>query len=276
MDRSFRMVWIVLGVLVLAGAGYYYWRDPTPTPPPATDLESLLTELSSAAADERSHAQAAIVRGGTNFIPDLIKLLEPAPIRSPKGLEQMDSTMKQQRLRQQVILAFDLLGASATSAVPELTRLLSHTNSAPYAARALASVGAETPLRQFLETNDPSMRANAALGIGNLKTNAPSTLAALIKATKDADAVVRANAATALGKLASAPEDTIPALAGLLKDTEASVRIAAAKALGKLRLFDAAAMPALEEVKNDRDPQVRRAVRRAISELKQSNRKAPR
>ena len=260
---------IIVG-LALA-AGYFLWpgkADSSPT----KGFEELLTDLASPTVEDRNHAQAEVARQGTNLIPSLISLLGPDSETTkdgedPSRINRLEGSMKRERLRAFAVTAFDLLGPTAGGAAPELARLMNSSNTAAYAARALAAIGAEEQLRQSLQASDPSVRAHAALGLGYLKTNLTSVVDALVAAMKDPDKTVRANAAAGLGSISTAPERALPALSAALKDTDAIVRLAAAKALGKFEQFDAASLPALEEAKNDRDPQVRRAVRRTIARL---------
>jgi beta-lactamase regulating signal transducer with metallopeptidase domain len=122
-----------------------------------------------------------------------------------------------------------------------------HTLKAPspgeQAAIALASMGRDAfgPLKEALDSSNPSVRRNAAWAIGELTNMAPGERAEavlpIVSLMNDADGWTRLAAARTLGELRD-ERGSDRLIAGLL-DSEAAVRETSAWALGEMKYKDA-------------------------------------
>jgi HEAT repeat protein len=137
------------------------------------------------------------------------------------------------------VYGFRALGPEAEPAIPDLGRLLSHSNVfiCVRAKRALVSIGAAS-IPEFEATikdqRSPS-RPLAAAGLAGLSrygTNASAAVPILLQCLGDRDMFVIVNAAEGLGMFGMEPDVCIPALVGRLNDTNAFIRSNLAKALG--------------------------------------------
>jgi cyclophilin family peptidyl-prolyl cis-trans isomerase/HEAT repeat protein len=108
-------------------------------------------------------------------------------------------------------------------------------------------------LRTLLADDDPGVRANAALALGQIAD--PPSLPDLVKAASDVTPEVRASAAYALGLFAD--PSTVELLVHLAADVSPKVRAASAEALG--RIHDAAGAAAVRGLLDDPDMPVRAA-----------------
>jgi HEAT repeat protein len=93
------------------------------------------------------------------------------------------------------------------------------------------------PLSHWLEAlhdKDPAVRLKAATKLGNIGSDDPAVVPALIAATKDADATVRAEAILSLLKIGPKAKEAAPALTEALKDRDPKVRQYAEKALARV------------------------------------------
>jgi HEAT repeat protein len=109
-----------------------------------------------------------------------------------------------------------------------------------------------------------SVRAEAALMLGEFGTNAASAVPQLVRALQDPDRAVVACAATALGRIGPPAVDR---LVPLVKSTNTPVRHMAVYALGQAGPAAATAVPALLERLNDPDPDVRAAAGAALVQV---------
>jgi hypothetical protein len=166
------------------------------------------------------------------------------------------------------------LGADASPAVPELTRLLNDpgfAESAWIAIVALSHVGAEglRPLLELLGNPRASNREQAAFAIAGMYpgTNAPRAVAAFVRCLSDQDETVAAAAALGLGHFAVQPELVVPALVKALEARDAGVRHAAAVAIPNFGDGGRPAVPSLLEALNDADFSVRDAATNALRQI---------
>jgi HEAT repeat protein len=145
--------------------------------------------------------------------------------------------------RDQALLAFQALGASATPAIPLLERLLNEPDRSLDAGEALCAIRRDTVpvFARALTNKSPVVRANAARYLGLLWTEGRPALPGLVACLINSDnSEPRAVAAWSIGQIARGFASTEPAqgltneLAALtagLADANASVRAASAAAL---------------------------------------------
>jgi len=87
---------------------------------------------------------------------------------------------------------------------------------------------------EALHDPDARTRKKAVESLGNVGTDNPATLPALMGALDDREAQVRGAAALALHKIGPKAQEAIPALQKMLQDKDAKVRAYAAKALERI------------------------------------------
>jgi hypothetical protein len=87
---------------------------------------------------------------------------------------------------------------------------------------------------EALHHPDARIRIKAVESLGNVGTDNPATVPALIKALDDREARVRGAAVLALLKIGPEAQEAIPALQKTLQDKDAKVRAYAAKALERI------------------------------------------
>ncbi len=85
-----------------------------------------------------------------------------------------------------------------------------------------------------LHDPDARIRIKAVESLGNVGTDNPATVPALIRALDDREAQVRGAAALALLKIGPEAQEAIPALQKTLQDKDAKVRSYATKALERI------------------------------------------
>jgi hypothetical protein len=174
------------------------------------------------------------------------------------------------------LVYFDMLGPDARTAVPELTLIMKHADSARVRERAmyaLARTGKEG-LRPLIETlADPKNRDRraAAYAIGDMKdqgTVASLAVPILVKCLEDADPNMSSAAATVLGELGLEASIAVPGLTNCLQSSDPYVREEAISALGNFGEKARAALPSLLVVASiDADYSVRESATNALSEI---------
>lgn len=125
-----------------------------------------------------------------------------------------------------------------------------------------------TALDDGLEDADASVRAACALALGKARSQAATSVGALVGALEDKDPEVRAAAARALGSIGRAAHETVPRLQKVLKDPVAKVRWGAATGLRDMGVAARPARAALIEATRDSDGTVRYFALDALAKLK--------
>jgi HEAT repeat protein len=120
-------------------------------------------------------------------------------------------------------------------------------------------------LRRMLESADPRVQAQGALGLSLHGSGAREAVPRLIELLSSSDATVRQQAALALGKIGAAAREAVPALEGSLGDDDWALRRQAALALGSIG--DPKARPALEKLRRDPNKLVRQAAAGSLAKL---------
>ena len=181
-------------------------------------------------ADEALHSI------GTNAMPTLFRMLQAKDSALTIKLVLLAQKQKlinfdyvdANRRNYEASEAFQVLGASASNAVPELIEIYG----------------------QNISTESQCLTANAIGYIGPAATNAISGLLRGVKTTNDP---VRWNTVWALGKIHGQPELVVPELVKLLRDPVPKVSRAAFEALGDFGANAGSAVPGLIEMLNDKN-----------------------
>jgi hypothetical protein len=207
----------------------------------------------------RVDAQDAIRTIGTNGIPQLLEWMTYE--HKASRLHDLNQWMREQtaffrrddfeRLVQgdinlvradKVPEAFEVLGTTATPAIPELERLMQNRSKTNVSLRAMYCLGAistnamPTAL-ELLASPIPRMRIAATIGLGRfsaLKNNAGPAVPILLQNLQSSDRVERFFTVWALGEIKVSPELIVPALSTALTDPAIDVRMTATNALQKI------------------------------------------
>ncbi|MBI1178614.1 hypothetical protein GC207_14370 [bacterium] len=241
----------------------------------------LATELQ---LSEYQMARKAIHTIGTNALPYLLKSIaaEPGPIRYrlmmdsatlPSWLKSnvrfsewlVNPMMESFRAR----LAFQILGADAAPAIPQLQKLATSAKfkaTRRNAIEALVAIGPEAvaALTNLVFTSDHGVVILGHCAAGDFGTNTVAFLPTLIACVEGDDLSTARTAAAALGKQRLAPNRAIPALVAATTNVDGQLRVEAAKALGRYEGQATNAESALQRLFQDPDTAVRNAATNAI------------
>ena len=240
-------------------------------------------------------AMEAVDHIGTNATPFLLAWIQfeppPGPFTSKfvnpynwdgRPLSFRDRLLydfrgKRERLAEGAETAFQVLGARATPAIPELTRLMNARTGplmALRAALALARLGTNglPPLLAAIDDPQHQNRFDALKALDMLpdplKLPAERVVPHLIQCVSDQnDKRVAPTAVYALRKFGSEPRLVIPVLTNCLNSTDHRIRWWSATALGDIGRPAAAALPALTNALSDPDPSVRQQAGYAIEKI---------
>jgi HEAT repeat protein len=243
---------------------------------------------------EAKEAEVAIRRIGTNALPYLIRSLT---LETPGWKRELQAIGAQGRLFSQewfseadhkagfALKGFEVLGPTASPAIPRLNRLLGDRYSPAVHQRvvmALVHIGkAGIPaLVAMLGDRSRPDRRQAALALGRLasefRTNAGPAVPILVSCMQDKDVELAAQAAITLGELGLDPQISVPALVRGLEHADFKVRIASLECLGVFGRDAQIAVPALSRAFSDPEPFVREvatnAMRRVAPEVLATNR----
>jgi hypothetical protein len=174
-------------------------------------------------------ADEALRQIGTNGIPTLLAMLR-AKDPPPLVLKWLESARRHPWTRfnyryalsrnEEAEYAFQVLGASAASAVPELIKI-------------------------YEKCISPSSQRCAALALGHIGRGAQTALPVLIRDFTHTNASVRFYAVSAVMYIGGEPAVVVPALMSALKDPSLEVRY---NALVGLEMLGSAARPAVPEI----------------------------
>jgi hypothetical protein len=126
-----------------------------------------------------------------------------------------------------------------------------------------------TRLTQLLSSNDPQVRAIAAVELGGMGVKARPAMSDLAQLASDPDRHVRFVAVRAMTQIDPADRVTVPTLVLVADDPQSSSddRKAALALLGDMGQSAQSAIPALERIQNGDDPEMRTAARTALSRI---------
>jgi serine/threonine protein kinase/HEAT repeat protein len=273
-DRSKQLVSMNIDVREIRGLLEQYFEkqvgkkwEEEPATAPAEQIVDVPTQIKKLSdADSRERLKAILALGdlgadGQAAVSSLIPLLkdkDPAIRRAASSaLDQIGPPPKAD---------FGVILKALQSDDPE-ARL--------YAAHTVASSGigdlpvpeAIPVLAAALKDNDPAVRKDVVIALGNLGPQARGAAPDLLAKLKDSDADVRKNAVQAVSKVGVEGKGSVPILIELLKDSRVETRRAGAALLAKLGPDGKEAAPALAAALRDPDRQIRRSVLDALGQL---------
>ena len=202
------------------------------------DLPALIAALGDKDEVVRLNAAYELGTVGAPAVPTLIETWRKAS-EDPENESSQHAT-------------FALSGIGGWSS-PQLSWLQTH------ATYALSAIGgpAVPALVEALDSDNESIRANAAYALGDIGGAAQDAVPSLTQALQDESAWVRRHAIEALGLIGQPTPNTVPALIDLLCDEHYWIRDNAARALARLGPAAEAAIPALIDTLNDENRYVR-------------------
>ncbi len=170
-----------------------------------------------------SETATAIRSIGTNAIPLLLKYLSVKDSALRKQIVQFAEKQEVFKLNipsanayhEAAIGGFHALGVLGKPAVPSLVTLMNDTNSGPSAMRCLCCIGEDAVgvLIQGLSSTNSEVRAACASGLGEVGTNRPAALPALIALLSDPDSQVRFSTIFAIGRFRHNHREVVSSLA---------------------------------------------------------------
>ncbi len=171
--------------------------------------------------------------------------------------------------------AFEILGAEASPAVPDLARLMKNSKAivpSILATEALDHIGKEALPELISALSDPQQtnrwRVVAAIGaIHNLAASDQTAVLVLINHLNDPDLQVATAAAQALGSLASQPDLAVPVLTKVFADPKSRLRIVSALSLSKFGEQARPSVPVLLDETGDPDSTVRAVALNTLREI---------
>jgi hypothetical protein len=214
-------------------------------------------------------APDAVRHIGTNALPFLVKWIRDDRdmprwraklfhiaytwnLQSSARKKALEFIAQRQLLAYRATWAFQILGQSATPAIPELTRVARDGNesSAFQALTALASVAKQSflPLLAFANDRNYKWRIQAISALGDTArtgADAHTVVVSLTEYLKDPDPTIVYATANVLGRLNLESEISVPALAELMQSTDAGAR---ERGIANLRCFGARSRSALPDL----------------------------
>jgi HEAT repeats len=207
----------------------------------------------------RMTAEHAVHQIGTNAIPALLDMLRktnspsfrmlfglwgrsitrisylPAPVRYPSWYLNHATI-----LNYEARLGFEILGADARQAMPELRTICEQnisSDSQNQAAQALEVIATRLRIPLFMRdvfSTNEAVRYQAVKGLCMVRVEPETVVPALSKSLADNDWLVRSRAAGGLGDFGEAARQAVPSLVELLTDPKQPVREAATNALKQI------------------------------------------
>jgi hypothetical protein len=184
----------------------------------------------------------------------------------------------------EAVSGFEILGETASAAVPDLTRLLDSNDFAgqfpppvtPPPAAALLFIGKPglPPVLRYAANPTNAWRNMVVRSLcsaaDRLGTNAVLLLPTLIAGLSDPNNTVACSCAQALGRINAEPELVVPALIKAMNGTVQSLVVFAIQALRSKGPAAKAAVPDLLKLRDDPNPTIRDAVEAALMEIEGS------
>jgi HEAT repeat protein len=260
---------ILLAVLFVALLGGLVWMLSRPTEPAyqGKPLSAWLDEFIGGPGDTNQAAFVAFRELGTDAIPALLKISQsgdPPFQRLILGLNRMQSLVRfpvRDPWPRRCAASFALyaMGANAKPALPALTKLLFHTNTALLVAISLAGMGSDglPPLIAALTNQGAFIRISAASGLAWERSDLNLVVPALIARLSDQDRSVHLTAVESLGKLHAQPGLAVPALMKDFPGNDPLLRGRTLIAIGQFETNASAAVPMLLEALSDSARNVR-------------------
>jgi len=249
MGKRRRILLAFLLVALIGGLGWLVLRPREPAYQGkrlSVWLEQYWGSYSTLFADPNSpallDAKNAIRQIGTNGLPSLLRLTSARDSPLKKQLLAQVPSPWQRRLRLPLpalhdhwlgLNGFEILGPTATAAVPSLARLASD--------------------------RDPDVREAAVSALLNFGPEAQAAVPVLLKCLNDPRDAVSVNAMTCLGNIHAQPELVIPVMMDYLTGRAPAtlIRIGAVRGIGNFGAQAKPAVPTLLRLLNDEDADIR-------------------
>jgi hypothetical protein len=253
MCKPWRLPVIALAVLLLGGLARKVMtpREPTYEGKPLSFwLQGYDPINSSYNSPEWLKANTAVRKTGTNAIPTLLQMLRATDSRWQLKLYLL--SLQQDLIKykygftssrhHEAAQAFNILGADAYSAVPQLVEIYDSAIS-------------------------PSSQSSTAYALGEIGPAAKAALPSLMRGATNTIPDVRASAITALGQIHPDPFLVIPIFLKARRDSNKSVKDAASWSIDTYEKETMRSVGALFESLQDADEKVRRQATNSLKEI---------
>jgi len=194
---------------------------------------------------------ARLIEGGTNALPELLKMLtaEDSVLTKAKmkinsaGFIKIGGFIPADEIRSRAIRGFGILRRTAGPAIPVLTNMIERSEAAESAVDALCAIRDEavTALIQVLRSNsDPNLRRYTLHAIEKSGFSRKERYRMFFEALDDPEPVVRSNALFSLHGLLSSSGASVPSsnaitkISKQLSDPNESVRFLATQAVERI------------------------------------------
>src|SRR5438477_5055437 len=241
--RKAVLLWIAAAFVSVAVVGYALWpREPRWQ---GRALSSWAVDLAPDKPEGARIAAAAAVRAvGSNAVPLLVHWMR-APVVEPQWKLRLHAWLSRQSLikvkfemagdrRRKSVLAFEALGDSGQSAVPDLAKLLCDpdANRRGDAAAALAGIGAASVPAALaaLQSPDREVQRLAVWVLGAVAAEPETVVPALLAKIGQADQSLRSGLVRCLGEFGRNAREAVPELTRLLHTGDSGIDAAYALA----------------------------------------------
>jgi HEAT repeat protein len=250
-----RRLLIVTALLIIPTGLVLWWRKSQEPSYQGRNVRSWIKDLTSPVESIRTTASHALNEIGSDAIPILLETLNrhDGPLKTTliriserQQIARFKFTPASESQRQ-ARKGFSALGRKGKPAIPELVKILAHTNTAQLAAHILCDFDNEAiPALLIAATNaNDVVRGNVLSDLGLRHTNAPGVIPALVAGLNDISPNVRALAAFSLAQIPQAADSAVHELIAALEDRNEGVRNTAANTLGSFGAQAEQAVPAL-------------------------------
>lgn len=207
--------------------------------------------------ETQQKARPALIAIGTNAIPYLLSEVRTWP-------NQRDDKQKWR-----IFSAFQILGDSASNAIPALESMLADSRDTTNVVGLIAQIGpkANDTLLHLVTNKNSQVRFTVVMHLEAAGAGRSDSVQALIGRLSDTSGEVRSAAANRLGNADLYSEQVISALISSLSDSDPDVRVTAALSLGRFGHNAKIAIPKLTPLLNDDHAIVQKAARTALDNI---------
>ena len=245
-----RRIWLLAGMLVaLVALVCLALHDPEPSYK-GKSLRVWILKDTSPEFGYSKEAKEAVLQIGTNGVPIFLKMLRAKDSKLKSGFIKLLEKQSLVGLRLTpagdknlaACRAFEILGADARTAVPELVKIYEENISTGSQCLTAASIGYIGPsasnaisalLRGVKTTNDP-VRWNTVWALGKIHGEPELVLPVLLKLIRDPNSFVARHSSQALGDYGTNARPVVRDLIKMLNDPNEATRYFATNALKQI------------------------------------------
>jgi hypothetical protein len=246
-SRALGLVGLLLCVCLAFCPRWLWWGEPYQG---GRSLSAWLADLHDMRPERSGPARIAVCRIGTNAIPYLLRRLERQENRGDALLHKLDvvvngshnSPRRVEAQRDEAVSAFRLLGTNASTALPELSALLTNRSamlnenvmtSVGYSLAAIDS-GASRVLGSALDHGNRNVRLAAMAGLSAIGIHAKDQMRNIVGRLNDPDAEIRQRALSFVVRYENSLEEKRRLLNIALTDPDLDLQRLASRELKEL------------------------------------------